>query len=254
MRRITMAVAVVLASATWLTAQPLTEAQRLDIVLGYWQDVMSKVKALEATCVRVSKDKVFKTEESYQGKARFLKSDIPNQTSRASLELENVGNKAVFEKIVLTGPYLYEFRPSAKEIRVHDVPVPKAGEGIDHNLMSLLFGMKVEQAKKRYDISFKGEDENYFYLQIVPLFDRDKAEFSVARLALVKKTYLPRQLYFLQANGNDVRWDLPAININKEAAHLRAVDFQQPALPTREWKFVRVPAADGPTKVRSVSQ
>ena len=251
MRRITMAVAATMLSAAWLTAQPPTEAQRLDLVLRYWQDVMSGVKALEAKCVRVTKDKTFKTEETYEGRARFLKSDIPNQPARASMELEKVGDKATFEKIVLTGPFLYEYAPSKKEIRIHEVPAPKPGEGIDHNLMSLLFGMKVDQAKKRYDIALEKEDEHYFYLKIIPLIDRDKAEFSMARLALVRKTYLPRQLWFLHANGSEVRWDLPDVNPN--AVHLRAADFQQPAPPTREWKFVRMPPqGNAPTKVRSV--
>src|SRR4051812_2032114 len=157
-------------------AAPPVVDQQLDLVLKYWEQVMTGVQSLEAECVRTTTDKVFKTQDVYVGTARFLKSQVPGQHSRASLELKKKDNPAVFEKLVLNGNFLYEYAAGTKEIRVHDLPAPKAGENVDHNLMALLFGMKVEQAKRRYEMKLDG-DQHYYYLRILPRFEADKADF-----------------------------------------------------------------------------
>src|SRR5262249_22986029 len=146
-------------------------------------------------------------------------------------------NPAVIEKLVLTGNFLYEYAAGTKEIRVHELPVPKAGENVDHNLMALLFGMKVAQAKRRYDITLD-QDQFYYYLKILPKFPQDKPAFAEPHLALGQATSLPRLLKFKQANNNDVVWDLPKVN---PRAKLQARDFQPPE-PPPGWKVTRVPA------------
>ena len=248
---------IALTLALGLTAAPLMLAQappaapanseRLDLVLGYWEQVMTRVQALEAECKRSTVSKRYGNIDQYEGTARFLKSPTPGQPSRASLEMRKKDNPAVIEKLVLTGSALYEYAPSTKEVRVHDLPTPKAGENLDHNLMALLFGMKVEEAKKRYEITLKGEDANYFYLEIIPRLDRDRADFAKARLSLVRTTYLPAQLWFQQANQDEVQWDLP--RVNKNANHLRPADFDRPN-PPPGWKLTRVPTP-APAKIRS---
>lgn len=239
-----MSAAVLVVSSAW-GQQP--EAKR-DLVLKYWEQAMSQVKSLEADLERVTEDKVFKTKDVYRGSARFLKGGGPGLTARASLYLVKTDNKNVFEQLILSGTYLYEVAPATKEIRIHSLPEPKPGENRDHNLVGLLFGMKAEQATERYKIDLIHEDANYFYLQVEPRRVKDKAEFDKAQLALIRTTYMPRQLHFLQANGNKVTWDLPRIQM--PANHLRATDFEAPNLPG--YKVVRVPPADpGPNKVRS---
>ena len=113
--------------------------------------------------------------------------------------------------------------------------------------MALLFGMKVPMAKARYDIVLKGEDQYYFYLEILPKTEADKSDFSKARLTLVRSTYLPAQLWFQQANQDEVQWDLS--RVNPQANHLRPADFASPQTP-QGWKLVRVPTA-APAKIRS---
>jgi TIGR03009 family protein len=227
-----------------LTPQQLAQQQRRDIVLSYWEQVMTSVQALEADCKRSTINKRFGNIEYYEGKARFLKSQVAGQSSRASLWMRKTDNPAVEEKIVLTGAALYVFVPSAKEVQVEELP--KNGQAVDHNLMALLFGMKVQDAKNRYDITLKGEDANYFYLEIIPRNARDKTDFAKARLSLVRSTYLPAQLWFQQANLDEVQWDLP--RVNRDANHLRPADFDRPNVPPG-WKLKRVQPQE-PVKIR----
>ena len=220
-----------------------TGADRLDIVLRYWELVMTNVQALEAECKRTQISKRFETVEKYEGIARFYKTPTP--PSRASLDMRRKDNPSVIDKLVLNDVGLWVYDLPKKELRLHELP--KRSAETENNLMALLFGMKVANAKARYDIQLKGEDNFYFYLEIVPKLEKDKADFAKARLTLVRKTYLPAQLWFQQANQDEVTWDLS--RVNPEANHLRPADFASPQTP-KDWKLVRVPA-DLPPKIRS---
>jgi TIGR03009 family protein len=225
------------------TAPNPDAAKRLDVVLGYWEQVMTSVEKLEADCKRARLSKRFNTVEHYEGKAQFYKTPTP--PSRASLDLRRKDNPAIVEKLILNDVGLWEYDVGAKELRLHELP-KRAGDA-ENNLMALLFGMKVPAAKARYDIQLKGEDQYYFYLEIVPRTEADKAEFAKARLTLVRATYLPAQLWFQQANQDEVQWDLS--RVNPQANHLRPADFASPQTPPG-WKLTRVPSA-APPKIRS---
>ena len=218
-------------------------SDRLDIVLRYWEQVMTSVEKLEADCNRSRLSKRFNTVEYYEGKAQFYKTPTP--PSRASLDLRRKDNPNIVEKLILNDVGLWEYDVGAKELRLHELP--KRPGDAENNLMALLFGMKVPTAKARYDIQLKGEDQHYFYLEIIPRTEADKADFAKARLTLVRSTYLPAQLWFQQANQDEVKWDLT--RVNPQANHLRPADFASPQTPPG-WKLTRVPTA-APPKIRS---
>jgi len=247
---IAVTVCMLLSAPAWgqLPDDPQQRAKWLDAVLDNWELVMTKVQTLEAKCERTTDDKVFNNKEIYRGSAKFMKGTGVGLTSRASLYMQNVNNPKVYEHLILSGAFLYEIAPSAKEIRVHKLPEPQQDQNVDHNLLALLFGMKAKDAKQRYQIDLVKADPNYFYLRVEPKLQNDKADFAVAQLALVRSTYLPRQLEFQQANKNVVRWDLPEI---QTPANLRPADFEPPPLPAG-WKMNQVPSSGlGTNKVRS---
>lgn len=250
MRTIAVTVCMLLSAPAWgqLPEDPQERAKWRDAVLDNWESVMTKVQTLEAQCERTTDDKVFNNKDVYRGTAKFMKGGGTGLTSRASLYMQNANNPKVYEHLILSGAFLYEVAPSAKEIRVHKLPEPQPGQNVDNNLLALLFGMKAKEAKDRYQIDLVKADQHYFYLRVEPKKQNDKADFSVAQLALVRATYLPRQLEFQQANKNVVRWDLPSI---QTPANLRAADFEPPALPAG-WKMNQIPQGGiGTSKVRS---
>lgn len=246
-----VAVALVLAG-TWLHAQQPgvadPNAAKLDEVLRQWEKSMSSMDTLLLYCRRITKDKTFGTVDEYQGSAKFLRSKLPNQSSRGSLELFKMVNQngkmvaqgAVFEKFICTGTFLYEYVPADKVIRVHEMAAPKQGQVSDDNFLGFLFGMKARDVKERYHMIYVPAKDNefYHYVRILPKAPEDKTEFSEARLVLSAKTCLPRQLWFQHPNGTEITWDLPKVEPNNDK--IRATDFGQPALPAG-WQFVRVP-------------
>jgi TIGR03009 family protein len=226
----------------WMGALPLAAQQsaapaadpnrdQLDSLLVRWEQQMRGVQTILAQCSRTSVDKTFLMTDVFEGTAKYMKPNF------AMLELQKKGNAQIFEKYVCTGSFLYEYVPQNKEIRVHELPAPKPGQVADDNFLSFLFGMKAEEARRRYDLRLAKIDNWYIYIEILPRFPADKQDFQKARLVLNKQSFLPRELWFQQVNGNEVKWDIPKV---ESGAALNRTEFVSPNVPAG-WKMVRVP-------------
>lgn len=227
-------------------AAPLDPAHnKLDALLLRWEQEMTKVQTIVAHCTRTSVDKTFGVAEVYDGTAKYMKPNLAMlEMQRREKEAPKKSKAPVFEKYICTGTFLYEYVPQDKVIRVHELPPPKPGQVADDNFLSFLFGMRAEEAKRRYDLKLVKADEWYFYIEILPRFAADKADFQKARLVLTSKTFLPRELWFEQPNGNEVKWDMPQV---ESGAALRRTDFTSPATPPG-WNLVRVPRSSEASK------
>jgi len=241
--------AVILAQGTQPAPAPDPNAANLDAVLGGWEKAMTSIQSLYCDVNRETLDRVFSTKDKFSGRAMYVRSNLPGQGSRASLELYKLDTKGaprqdVFEKYVCTGTFLYEYSPANKLIRVHEMPASKGQK--EDDLLSFLFGMKANDAKQRYQIALDpAPDQWYFYLKIQPKLAQDKADFTQARLVLLRSTLLPRQVWFHQPNGNEVTWDFSM----KDGVQVPLTNFAQPQLPAG-WQFEKMPAQTKP-KVRS---
>jgi TIGR03009 family protein len=249
MRALVMALAVL--SATGLAASAQTppvkpDAAKLDQYLRAWEQKMRQIQTLQAVLNRTDKDKVFQTQSKYSGYAQYMKSGTgPTAMNLALMEMKVAGKNDVAEKFICTGTYLYQFLPAQKEIRAYELPRPKPGQVADDNFLTFLFGMKSDEAKKRYALTLSKEDKWYIYIEVTPRLAADKADFARARLVLNRDTYLPRQLWFEHGNGNEVTWDIPRLQAGVEVD--RRI-FDAPKTPPG-WKLVPVnrPAAGAAT-------
>jgi TIGR03009 family protein len=253
MRR-ALAVAGILVLAGLLPAQPPAGVPssppapasnaRLDEVLREWERVMSSITSLVAQCTRTRVDKTYQTVEVYDGVAKYLR---VGKTNYASLELYKRGRRDIFEKFICSGEVVYEYAPQSREIRVHPLPKPPPGQVAEDNLVSFLFGMPAAEAKRRYQLTWvppPANDHWYYYLDVLPRESRDQQEFQRARLVLVASTYLPRRLWFQEANGNEITWDFPQV---QTGVALNPQEFTRPALPAG-WQWRQVPPP-GPARI-----
>src|SRR5438270_2890338 len=95
---------------------------RLDALLLRWEREIGAIKSLEAQCVRTTKDKTFGDTDVFEGYAKYMK---PNM---AMLKMDKKGKAGVFEEYICNGQSLYEYVPSNKVIRIHELPPPKSGQ------------------------------------------------------------------------------------------------------------------------------
>jgi TIGR03009 family protein len=224
---------------------PAPGADKLDEALLKWERAMSGVTSLQAQIARTTVDKIYQTTEVFEGTAKYLRAGT---TNLASLEMFKRGRREVFEKWVCSGTVVYEYAPQSKVIRVHDLPKPPPGQVADDSFLSFLFGMKAAEARRRYQLTWvqaPSADKWYWYIDIRPIQAADKADFSRARLVLNATTFLPRQLWFEQPNGNEITWDFPQM---QTGVALNQREFGQPPTPAG-WQMVRAPAPSPPARV-----
>lgn len=223
---------------------------RLDVLLMQWEKRMEGVDSvLVADCKRT--DKVKSDTKVMKGEARYLKPSL------AALRLIQVDNPQIYELIISTGNYLYEYRPQFKKRVIHELPPNRAG-AFDKNLLSFLFGMGAIDAKRRYDLTLRkdlsAENQHYIYISIKPKFAEDKREFTQAEVVLFAQTMLPRRLWYETPNGSEVTWDLPNMDTTMK---LKATDFTPPDKPAgwedQKYPYVpptTLPNSGQPNKVR----
>jgi TIGR03009 family protein len=215
-------------------AQP-NDAAQLDTLLQRWEQEMKRIETLSAELNRTTVDKVYQGTEVFSGTAKYMKPNL------AILEMKKKDKPEVYEKFMCSGTFLYEWVPGSKIVRAHELPPPKEGQVGDDNFLSFLFGMKAEEAKKRYDLKLLKEDQFYYYVQVFPRLAADKADFQEARLALNKSNFLPREVRFTQPNGNEIIWDIPKI---QTGIKLIRDDFAPPQNLPQGWNLQRIPRAD----------
>jgi TIGR03009 family protein len=188
--------------------------------------------------VRTTKDKSpLGGDEVFAGKALYMKPNL------AVLEMQNKANPQKYEKFLCTGTFLYQWVPSSKVINVYELPKPQPGQQAQNDFLSFFFGMKAEEAKQRYDLKLIKEDQWYVYIEVLPKLAADKADFAKARLVLNQNTFLPRQVWFEQVNGNEVMWDLPKA---QRDLPVDRNEFMAPGKLPPDWNMVKVPRAEPP--------
>ncbi|MBL8794271.1 MAG: TIGR03009 domain-containing protein [Planctomycetia bacterium] len=215
---------------------PPADNSRLDQMLARWEKEMGTIQSLATEMTRTTVDKTWGTTETYVGRAKYVKPNL------ALLEMQKKDNPQVFEKYLCTGTFLYQYVPASKAIHVHELPPPRPGQAPgDDNFLSFLFGMKAEEAKKRYDLKLVKEDQWYVYIEVTPKLAVDKSDFQKARLVLNQSNFLPRQIWFEQPNGNEISWDLPKA---QSGVQIDRNEFAPPQQAPAGWTMVRVPRAE----------
>ena len=262
MRKNVFALAVLLATAAGARSQQTSpikvispvaatdKALALDDHLNSWESRMREVQSLQATIKREDKNKVYGATKKLSGLAYYAKSGTgATALNMAALELTEEKKTEFTEKIVCTGTYLYQYVPPQKEIRAYPIAKSKPGQVGEDSFLGFLFGMKAVDAKKNYDLKLFKVDAYYVYIDVAPKTAAGKADFTRARMVLDKTTYMPRQLWFEEANGNEITWDIPRI---QQGLSLDRRIFDTPRTPAG-WKLVPISPtakADAPRVIR----
>jgi TIGR03009 family protein len=238
-------------------AQPPAADPRLDQLLLRWEKETSRCETMAAEVVCSRKNPVFNRTEKLVGFAKFMRQ--PQGDYLARLELKSQEDPNRYEKYICTGSYVYVFRPEERVIYIYTVPKSQAGQLPDDGALPFLFGMKAQTAKKRYNLKIAKENEFYTYVEVQPVFPRDKADFSYARLAILNKEYpnlpkdLPKEIFWVEPGQVEVKWDITKLQRDVPGAVDRR-EFAQPELPPGwQWKnqaaSTAPPAASRPPTV-----
>jgi TIGR03009 family protein len=221
----------------------------LDGYLSKWQDKMQAVSALTAQLDRKVKDKTLDVEQQTSGFAKYLKKGSASTAQNLVLmEMTPKGKKDFSERIVCNGAFVYQYSPSTKEIVAHELPKPTDNKQADDNILGFLIGMKKEQVKQRYDLKLTKTDKSFIYVMIYPKFAEDKQDFKRAQMVLDKETFFPYRLWFEKPNDDEVTWYVHDV-LSGPDAKIDQREFDQPALPDKDWKIVTAPKNAEPPRI-----
>ena len=256
-----LALAVTLLGATVAPAQQPPAApsapdqSRLLPHLEKWERTMTGLETLVIECKRTDKKVTFGSTDLFVGKAFFMKdkADIFALIQMEKMDKADPTKKdksGMYERLVCNPTAFYQYQPAEKKISFLQIPPRKPGAATDDNLLAFLFGMSAKQATERYKLKLVKEDKDYVYVEVLPVQAADKVDFEVARICLDRDTYLPRQLWFKQNNGDEVIWDLPSITKN---AKIERKYFEKPELP-KGWTFDEIKKEPKPSVIRPSSK
>jgi TIGR03009 family protein len=224
-------------------AAPPANPGAMDKILTAWAQQNGTLNSLSVAFVRTDTSKVWGKEE-YVGNA-YLQSPNLACLHFKKVNPSNPKKADDHERIVCTGQEVRQYDYKTQQIFVFPLDRNERKRAIQEGPLPFLFNMKKEEARRRYDMTLKGEDKDNYLIQVDPLEARDRDVFSVAYIQLGKRTYLPDRLLLVDPNGKD-RQDYTFTQVAQNGA-INPLFFQ--GLNIKGWKVVMNPAADPPAQV-----
>jgi TIGR03009 family protein len=195
---------------------PLPEAQpmrvpklspELEQILADWESHSSQIKKLTGSFERHKYDHTFKVEFSAQGKFAYEAPDrgayefegvkvAEGALSRMKDEDENPYSLKSDqpEHWVCTGEAVLLINHKDKNFTKVEIPPEHRGENIIDGPLPFLFGMKAEQAKRRYVFELLPPKKSYpdaIRLGVTPRLDKDSSNWCEAQVIINRETFLP---------------------------------------------------------------
>lgn len=203
-----------------LKVKPLPE--ELEQLLKDWERVSAKVERLVGQHKRIVYNKIFEVEKISEGQFYYEAPDKgridlvgiePEKKSKSQRVNEKTGQAYRIEKDqqtrwICSGKEIMNINDEEKTIEVFPLPPELQGKNIIHGPLPFLFGMKAEEAKKRFELSFVDQDdpnknnEKVVWIKAVPRQMVDKDNFQEATIKLDRERFLPLAVRLVDPSGN----------------------------------------------------
>ena len=201
----------------------------LDAVLAKWEIESSKIKSLHGLQRKSEYNHVFRVEKVSEGpfffetpdrgRIDFLSVKIPkgkvsekkDPTTGKPFELTSGQS----ERWICNGTQIIEIMEDEKTYTSIEIPEEKRGKNIIHTPLPFLFGMKADEAKSRFDLKLKSENEKEAVLLARPKMAQDQQNYRAAQITLNKKNhYLPEEVRLVDQEQHEIRYRFEKAVIN----------------------------------------
>ncbi len=242
------------------TPPPSSEhAKRLEEILLTWE---TEAKSMQNVYMHFIAKKKYNNldgrEKYFNGEAKFM--HLPANTFGANIRLyefdpvQRKYKQDQYEQYILTGGFLYTIDPVAKEIIFQTLPQAANRDPAEGPMPFSLFLMRSETIRKRFHLQVIKIDQALTYLEVRPKFQEDMQDFTYARICIMNQGHpqigkdMPRELYWIEPNKTEVKWDIQQIGRNVGEDKVNRNDFVPPKTPPG-WKLQQYQptgAAKGP--------
>lgn len=225
----------------------------LDAILANWEADAKGLKALLVAFLIEEKDPTFGGVSKSYGEAKVLQ--MANGQYGLKLEVFDLNAAGqpdmskLKRKYVCSGTWLYEYDVSSKTISYKQLQ--NNGVRPDDGPFAFLFGMKANDAKKRFAMSMVKKDDHYTWLRIEPLTEQDQKDFVVAQLGLVNyenaisPKHFPLRIMWREKSNKELSWEFKAV-IRNDLNRVTVADFNIENDKKAGWKLVQAPAQTRP--------
>jgi len=224
----------------------------LDQVLSSWQNESAKVTIFQCPFERWEYNQAFgpgngiplkknKGELSYQkpDKGSFEITEIrvwDQATNNWVLKKDAIG-----EHWVCDGKSVYEFRSDQKQVIERPLPPHAPGESIIDGPLPFLFGAESAKLKQKYwmRIDQRNNNPDQIWLNALPKFQQQAADFRQVDVILDRKRQLPQAMQVTLPNGDRhvYMFHLEKASINNPLDRIQQALFDRPRTPFG-WKHV----------------
>jgi TIGR03009 family protein len=187
--------------------------EAMDELLGQWELQSRKLETLEVDIYRIDRDAQWGDEVHFTGHAAFKNPDLayvdyrrvkivakpdPRAKNKNVMDVQKDKNgqplSDPFETILCTGKEVWDYRSDAKNLVIWTLDNAMRKKVLDEGPLPFLFRMRAGDAKQRYNMVLRGQDEKYSLVAVTPRLKEDQDVFSTAWVKLDRKFLLPAQI------------------------------------------------------------
>lgn len=218
------------------------EVDECDAVLSAWEQRSSKIKTLTCDFTLFVYDPVFPNPDDPAAPSHLSKGRIwymaPDKGKYKIVDEEEGDYWAC------DGENIYEMNYVKDQVIVHPLPEELRGKAIANGPLPFMFGAKADDIKARYWVRLlpTPEAEGQVWLEAVPKFRQDAANFLRVQIILSEEDMLPIGINQFEPNHtpkNDSRkvYAFENMRVNKHLLGKLTGEFDPPRTP-RGWKRV----------------
>lgn len=242
--------------------------EALETILKDWEKKSSQIKSLHGKHTRTVYNLVFQEEKIAHGKF-FLQTpdkgriDLDGQKQKPGAKSARLGQDGEpfrlvsdrSERWICTGNEVVMVDDEQKTFQVMPLPASAKGTNIINTPLPFLFGMKAEDAKRRFHFQLSKDTRESAILIIYPKQASDQENYKKAFVILDKATYLPTAVkLFDPSNSLETVYKFESVNINdsgfvssvKRAWGISSGNPYYPDLKGDGYKLILPPAATEP--------
>lgn len=184
-------------------------------VLQDWEVESSKVKRLTGSFKRFVYDDTFQTDKRAIGsfayeapdKGNYVltgaepkKDEVSRQTNKDKQPYKIVVDAP--ERWVCTGTEVIKIDEKQRTYEKVTIPEEERGQNIIDGPLPFLFGMKANQAVRRYQITLYKQTETEVWLDVEPRLSKDAVNWKKSRVIIDATTFLPKAVQMIDPTGN----------------------------------------------------
>jgi TIGR03009 family protein len=250
----------------------------LEKVLQDWERNTSKFKKLTGDFAVFKYDPTFETEKRGVGKFAHEAPDKGNYELKGaeipkgekSKKKNSQGEPYALQsespvRWVCSGKEIIRIDEKEKTFEKIPIPADAQGQNIIEGPLPFLFGMKAEQAKYRYKMTLKKQNEDEIWLEVIPRRRADVSNWIKATVIIDAKRFIPIAVQLfnptesytvhkfsnVKINPKDWPWDKDPFAPNLRSYRAAVTSDSQSAATTPKSQAGKAPAA-GDAKIQTV--